>query len=197
MSTLSDDEALLQALQRGESQAFERVVRLHGDYLYRVALRVTRNEADAGDAVQEALIAALRGIGSFEGRSALRTWLHRLTVNAALQRMRSMERKGEVSMETLLTEVPEQRDEEPEWNFTESAESRVAQADVQATVAGAVDRLPEPYRIVIVLRDIEGYDTREVAEALHDTEGNVKVRLHRARAALKKLLEPLFRQGAL
>ena len=195
-TTPPSDEALVAGLKHGEEAAFESLVRQYGDYLYRVALRVTRNEAEAGEAVQEAFISTFRNIASFEARSSLKTWLHRLVVNAALMRRRAIERKGEVSIDELLPDIDVVR-EEPEWDFVESVEATLERESVRSAVTRAIDSLPEQYRILLVLRDIEGHDTREVAELLGDTEGNVKVRLHRARGALKKLLEPLFRGEAL
>lgn len=193
----AEEAALIAALRRGEDAAYVTLVRRYGDYLYRVALRVTRNETEAGEAVQEAFISTFRGIAGFESRSSLRTWLHRLAVNAALMRRRSTERKAEVSIEDLAPEVGLERESQPEWNFTESVETQATRDGVRRAVNEAIDRLPEQYRILIVLRDIEGYDTREVAQMLDDTEGNVKVRLHRARTALKRQLEPLYRTKAI
>lgn len=190
------ETALIAALKRGEEKAFEALVRQYGDYLYRVALRVTRSETEAGEAVQEALINAFRSIGGFESRSTLKTWLHRLAVNSALTRLRSIERRAEVSIDELIPEIDDVR-EEPEWNFVESVEAALERDSVRNAVTQAMGRLPDRYRTVLVLRDVEGFDTQEVAQLLGDTEGNVKVRLHRARAALKTLLEPLYRQEAL
>lgn len=193
----AEEVALIAALKRGDDAAYVTLVQRYGDYLYRVALRVTRNETEAGEAVQEAFISTFRGIAKFESRSALRTWLHRLVVNAALMRRRATERKAEVAIEDLAPEVDLEREAQPEWNFTESVETQASRDGVRRAVNEAIDRLPEQYRILIVLRDIEGYDTREVARMLDDTEGNVKVRLHRARTALKRLLEPLYRAKAI
>lgn len=191
-----EDQALVQGLQRNDPRAFETLVRRYGDYLYRVALRVAGREAEARDAVQEVFISVLRTIAGFEARSSLKTWLHRLTVNAVLMRLRSARRRPEVSIDDLV-QPPQGMRQEPEWLFTESEEAAAEREDVRARVRACIDRLPDSYRIVLVLRDIEGHDTREVAELIGETEGNVKVRLHRARAALKKLLEPLYRGDAL
>jgi RNA polymerase sigma-70 factor (ECF subfamily) len=118
--------------------------------------------------------------------------LHRLAVNAALMRVRARKRKQEVSIDELAPEFEGLRGPEPEWRFVESTEDMLARSGVRAAVLAAIDKLPDAYRVVIVLRDLEGFDTREVADQLDETESNVKVRLHRARAALKKLLEPTF-----
>ena len=138
----------------------------------------------------------LRHIGDFQGQASLKTWLYRLTVNATLTRIRAARRRQEIPIDELAPPLEGVR-EEREWNFSESPEASSAREDVRAAVRACIDRLPDNYRIVLVLRDVEGKDTREVAELLGETEGNVKVRLHRARAALKKLLEPLYRSEAL
>ena len=191
-----DDGPLLEGLRRNDAQAFEALVRRYGDYLYGVARRVAGSEAEAQDAVQDSFINVLRHIGDFQGQSSLKTWLYRLTVNATLTRLRAARRRQEISIDELAPPLEGVR-EEPEWNFSESPEASSAREDVRAAVRACIDRLPDNYRIVLVLRDVEGKDTREVAELLGETEGNVKVRLHRARAALKKLLEPLYRSEAL
>lgn len=189
------DRDLVTALRAGDRAAFESLVRRHGDYLYRVALRVAGSEPEARDAVQEAFVSALRAIGDFDGRAALRTWLYRLTVNAALMRLRARRRRREVSIDELVPEVEGVRDE-PDWAFVETVESIAAREQTRVAVQACIDRLPDNYRVVLVLRDIEGHDTREVAALLGESETNVKVRLHRARAAMKKLLEPLLGGGA-
>lgn len=190
-----EDAALLAGLRCDDAAAFETLVRRYGDYLYRVALRLARSEAEARDAVQDVFVSVLRNLDSFAGRASLKTWLYRLTVNATLMRMRAARRRREVSVDELVPPLEGMR-VEPEWSFSESLEASSEREEVRAAVRDAIDRLPDRYRTVLVLRDIEGHDTREVAVLLGDTEGNVKVRLHRARAALKKLLEPLYRGEA-
>lgn len=187
-----NEAQLIAALKRGEAAAFETLVRCHGDALYRLAVRVLGNEADARDAVQDGFISVFKEIKRFEARASLKTWLYRIILNAALMRRRTRHRKNEVSIEALLPQIDEFR-HEPEWNFTESAADIVTREHLRQHVRDQIDRLPEAYRTVLLLRDIEGYDTRETAELLGDSEGGVKVRLHRARAALKTLLEPLYK----
>lgn len=186
---------LLKDLRNGDRAAFEKLVRTYGNDLYRAAFRVAGNETDARDAVQDALLSALQHVHGFAGRSSLKTWLYRLTVNATLMRMRSRRRRQEVSMDDLVQPVEGIR-EEPAWRFVESAETSIARQDVRTAVRAGIDQLGESYRTVLILRDIQGHDTREVAAMLGETEGNIKVRLHRARAALKKLLEPLYLEQA-
>lgn len=184
---------LVAALQAGDAAAFETVVRRFGGRLLVVARQVLASEEDAHDALQDAFITAFKSIGRFEGKSKLSTWLHRVVVNAALMRLRSKKRKREQSIDDLLPTFVEdghQNCPTPEWN--QSALSGIQRKETQAAVRACIDQLPDDYRTVLLLRDMQELDTAEVAEQLGISEGNVKVRLHRARQALKTLLEPLF-----
>jgi RNA polymerase sigma-70 factor (ECF subfamily) len=162
-----------------------------------LAERILRDRGLAEDAVQDAFMAAFRGLESFEGRSSLKTWLHRITANAALAKLRRLKRLAEQPVDELLPEFDHHgcRIEAP-WTHTASMEELLESDAVRAHVAKGIEALPESYRIVLQLRDIEGYDTKEVATLLGIEANNVKVRLHRARAALKKLLEPVLRGEA-
>jgi RNA polymerase sigma factor (sigma-70 family) len=128
-------------------------------------------------------------IGSFEERSALPTWLHRIAVNAALVRLRSRRRRAEEPLEDLLPAFDEYGHREPVGRPAFDLEQAAGRAEELARVREAVDRLPDSYRLVLLLRDFEELSTEETAKALETTEGAVKLRLHRARAALKTLLE--------
>jgi len=180
-------------LKASEPSSFETVVRLYGGRLLVVARQILTSEEDAHDALQDAFITAFKSIGRFEGKSKLSTWLHRVIVNAALMRLRSRKRNREQSIDDLLPTFVEdghQARPTPEWN--QSALAGIQRKETQAAVRACIDQLPDDYRTVLLLRDIQELDTAEVAEQLGITEGNVKVRLHRARQALKTLLEPLF-----
>jgi RNA polymerase sigma-70 factor (ECF subfamily) len=190
-----NEAALVAALRAGDAAAFETVVRTYGGRLLVVARQVVGSEEDAQDALQDGLITAFRAIDRFEGKSKLSTWLHRVVVNAALMRLRSKRRKREQSIDELLPTFQEdghQSRPTPEWN--QSALAGIQRKEAQAAVRACIDQLPEDYRTVVLLRDIQELDTAEVAGLLGITEGNVKVRLHRARQALKTLLEPLVGQ---
>ena len=187
------DADLLAALTRGDPAAYEQLVRDHGGRLLAVARRFLRNEEDARDAVQDAFLQAWRNIERFEGRASLGTWLHRIAVNAALMKLRSRRRKGEESIDALMPEFDaDQCRVEPLWQLDESVESLVERQQVRDLVHESIDRLPDAYRTVLLLRDIEGYDTAEVAALLDASPEAIKTRLHRARSALKKLLEPVY-----
>lgn len=162
--------------------------------MLQLAERLVRDRACAEDVVQDAFIAAFAGLSDFEGRSTLKTWLHRITVNAALMKLRKQKRLAEQPIDDLLEEFDDRdcRIAAP-WNVLLDVEDVLHSARCQQLVREAMDRLPDGYRIVMQLRDIEDYSTSEVAAALDISESNVKVRLHRARAALKRLLEPMLR----
>ena len=163
-------------------------------WMLALAERMLRDRGLAEDAVQEAFISAQRGLSSFEGRSSIKTWLHRITVNASLTKLRQLKRLGEQSIDEHLPEFDRQdcRIEAP-WPYLATVQEILENAELRARVTAGIDELPDSYRIVLQLRDIQGYATGEVAALLEISEAYVKVRLHRARAALKKLLEPILR----
>ncbi len=188
---------LLAGLRAGQEDAFERLVRTHSGRMLSVCLRILRNHEEAKDAVQEAFVSAFRGIQAFEGTSLLGTWLHRIAVNASLMRLRSKKRRPEQSINALLpafTADGHARIEPRDWS--PSAVQMVETRETRDFVRSCIDRLPEIYRVVLLLRDIEELDTAETAEVLGVTDGVVKVRLHRARHALRRLLAERFGEGS-
>jgi len=188
-----DETALIIRLRSGDEQAFEAVVRTFGGRLLAVARRFVRNEEDAQDIVQSAYLSAFRGLEQFEGHSQLSTWLHRIVVNTALMRIRSRLRKPEESIDVLLPAF--QEDGHHVQRFSEwsaPADQLLEQKETRATVRACIEQLPENYRTVLLLRDIEELSTQEVAETLTMTQTAVKVRLHRARQALSTLLRQQY-----
>jgi RNA polymerase sigma-70 factor (ECF subfamily) len=194
-----DERALLERLRKGHDGAFEQLVRDTTPRLLAVARRITGNDEDARDAVQDGFISAFRALAKFEGQSRLSTWLHRIVVNASLMRLRAKRLKPEESIEDLLP-VYDARgyhvDEPPAWDTIQLEDAgKGDDAPPSATtklVREALDRLPETYRTVLLLRDIEGLDTQETADTLGVTPNAVKIRLHRARQAFKSLVEREF-----
>jgi RNA polymerase sigma-70 factor (ECF subfamily) len=187
------EEALLARLRAGEPAAFDELVHANIGRMLAVARRMLRSEEDARDAVQEAFLLAFRGIDRFQGGARLSTWLHRIAVNACLMKLRSRGRKPEQPIEELLPRFYEDGhriDPGPPWR-TEGPDP-VEERETRVLVREAIDRLPESYRNVLVLRDIEGLDTEETARLLDVKVDTVKVRLHRARQALRALLAPHF-----
>lgn len=193
----ADERRLLERLRAGDEAAFEVLVRANTGRLLAVARRLLPTEEDAREAVQEAFLSAFRSLPRFEGGSKLSTWLHRITVNAALMRLRTRRRKPEESLDAFLPSFLEDGHHAEVFStWPEPADRALERAEVQAMVRAQVERLPESYRTVLVLRDIEGMDTEEVAAALGMTTNAVKMRLHRGRQALRTLLEPMFRRDA-
>ncbi len=185
---------LLTALQNGDGERTQSFVREHIGWMLAVSNRIMRDPHHGEDAVQNAFAKIFDKIGQFKGDAAIKTWMHRIVVNECLMLMRKLRRTQTVMVDDLQPMYDKNgcRIEEP-WVTMETPESLALQSDTRAQVNKKIMQLPDNYRIVLVLRDIEELTTLEVAEMLQVSEANVKVRLHRARAALKKLLEPLMR----
>ena len=177
-----------------DANSADTLVRDNISWMLVVAQRLLKDRALAEDAVQEAFLSAFRGLDKFEQRSSLKTWLHRITVNACLMKLRQLKRLAEQPIDEYLPEFTRYgcRIEE-HWGNLASVEEILNNEQRSAQVHKMINKLPGNYRIVLLLRDIEGYNTEEVVELLGISESNVKVRLHRARAALKKLIEPILR----
>ena len=189
-SAPSADEALIARVRDGDPAAAELFVRRHGPQMLAVARRFFRNEQDAEDAVQDAFVSAFRSLPGFTGQSKLSTWLHRIVVNACLMKLRSARRRPAVSIETLLPSFDDtghQSSRVPDWKIP--SDDPAASDELRRAVRDAIDDLPEPYRLVLLLRDMEELDTEATAEALELSIPAVKTRLHRARQALRTLLE--------
>ena len=187
---------LLLRLRKGEPEAFETLVRGQTPRLLAVARRMLRSEQDAQDAVQEAFISAFKSLDSFEGTCQLSTWLHRIAVNAALMKLRSRRRKPEEPIDGFLPTFLEDGHHArhpPEWR--PDALALLENREEREFVRACIEELPESYRTVLILRDIEEMDTHDAAQMLGVTPNVVKVRLHRARQALRTLLEPRYRRG--
>lgn len=188
-----DETALIIRLRSGDEQAFEAMVRTFGGRLLAVARRFVHNEGDAQDIVQSAYLSAFRGLEQFEGNSRLSTWLHRIVVNTALMRIRSWRRKPEESIDALLPAFQEDGHHVQQFSeWSAPADQLLERKETRATVRACIEQLPENYRTVLLLRDIEELSTQEVAETLTMTPTAVKVRLHRARQALSTLLRKQY-----
>ena len=192
-----DEAALVARLRAGDDRAFEDLVRTYGSRLLAVARRFVRNDEDAQDVVQSAYLSAFRALEHFEGNCQLSTWLHRIVVNTALMRLRSRKRKPEESIEDLLPTFQEDGHHVEQFSdWSAPADVLLERRQTRVTVRACIERLPDNYRAVLLLRDIEERSTQEVAEALSMTPTAVKVRLHRARQALSTLLREQFTQPA-
>ena len=191
------DAAFVANLRAGDDRAFETLVRAHTAVLLRTARRFLRSEEDARDAVQDAFVSAFRSIAGFEENSQMSTWLHRILINCCLMRLRTLRRNAEESIEAYLPRFQDDGHQcEPSVHWGESVETILQRSEVREFVRSSIDRLPDTYREVLLLRDIEELTPEETAIALGITRNAVKVRLHRARQALRFLLDPHMRTAA-
>jgi RNA polymerase sigma-70 factor (ECF subfamily) len=198
-SDLADaqEAALLAGLRAGDDDAFETLVRSTSPRLLAVARRIVGNDDDARDVLQDAYLAAFRALDRFAGDAKLSTWLHRIVVNTALMRLRTRRRRPEEPIEPLLPAYLEdghQVRQPVEWS--DPVDVMMERAEIKAYVRAQIDRLPENYRTVLLLRDIEELNTPETATVMGISENAVKIRLHRARQALRALLDERFRPPA-
>ena len=187
---------LIPRLREGDADAYEELVRAEMGRMLSVARRYLRSEDDARDAVQEAFIAAFESIERFKGDSKLSTWLHRIVVNKALMKLRTKRRKPEESLEHLLPTYKEdghQTSESEPWGKP-TAHELLEEGEIRDAVRAAIEKLPESFRTVVLLRDLEGLSGAEAADMLGITPNAVKIRLHRARQALRSLLDPKVRE---
>ncbi len=199
LAVLSDEQTLVADLKAGDPAAYERLVRVYGGRMLQVARRFL-DEEDARDALQEALVSAWKSIDRFDGQSKVSTWLHRIVVNASLMRLRKKNTKIEKATEALEPLLPKYLEDghraDPGSGWTETPEQLLGRQEVRALVRRSILDLPESYRTVLLLRDIEGLSGKETAEAMDLTVSAVKVRLHRARQALREILADHLAEGA-
>jgi RNA polymerase sigma-70 factor (ECF subfamily) len=178
------DRELLAAHVAGDPEAFAELFRRHRDRLWAVALRTTANPEDAADALQDALVSAFRRGASYRGDAAVTTWLHRIVVNACLDRIRRAQvRRAEP--------LPGDLDTRRATTVEDLPEEATEQADRRAVVLAALAQLPVEQRTALVLVDMEGYSVEETADLLGIASGTVKSRCSRGRARLLPLLEGL------
>lgn len=182
-SALSDEEVVSRVLA-GDVASFEILMRRHNQRLYRIGRAILKNDAEAEDVMQDAYVRAYEHLGQFAGRAKFSTWLSRIAVNEALARRKSFGK--EEALETMGEE--QERSEERFAASGRNPEQQAGDAEMRGLLEGAISSLPDIYRAVIMLRDVEEMDTTETAMALELSEENVKTRLHRARAMLRKKL---------
>jgi RNA polymerase sigma-70 factor (ECF subfamily) len=189
----TSEAELVQRLRAGDSGALETLMERYTSRVYRLAFGITQHPADAEEVVQDVFLTLFRKIHSFEGRSALGTWIYRVTVNAALIKRRSQQTDREVSLESLLPRFrPDGRREgdpaslRADWSQT--PEEGLLSQETREILHQVITALPAPYRAVLLLRDVEGISTEEAASVVGTSVAAVKSRLHRARLAVRERL---------
>lgn len=184
-----EEAELIEQVRAGRTDAFENLVRKYQDRVFNTCWRIAGNLEDARDLTQDAFLKAYESIGGFRGQSGFYTWVFRIAVNLSLSHRRKSARRKTASLDAVpdgsqvesLAKRLTARQEDPERGARD--------ADRRARVAAALSALDDDHRAMIVLRDMEGFDYREIAEILELPEGTVKSRLFRARQALRELLE--------
>jgi len=192
--TAGDPEPqLVQRLRGGDHGALEILMERYASRVYRLAHGITRNAPDAEEVVQDVFLKLFRVIDAFEGRSALGTWIYRIATNEALNKRRGKRREVEVPIEEHLPSFQADGHREGDRAFllsdwSASPELATLTAETRARVRAAIDALPDNYRVVLLLRDLEELSNDEAAEVLGEPVSSVKSRLHRARMALREML---------
>lgn len=187
-----EDAGLLEQCRQGELSAFARLVAKYQDRIYNACWRICGHREDARDLTQQTFANALESIGTFRGSSSFYTWLFRIAVNLAISHQRSQARTASLSLDSptdrdgrhqassLAARLPNPGSLEPH--------DQLGRRELHSLVARALQNLDEEHRVVVVLRDIEGFDYQQIAEILQVAVGTVKSRLHRARMALRQQL---------
>ncbi len=175
-------------MRAGDEVAFEALLARYQGKIYRLALSFTKNREDAEEILQDVFLSVYRKIASFDGRSAFGTWLYRIAVNAALMKLRGREPAHE-SIDEHQPQFVGGRHARMIADWSEGADEVILRKERARIVQQAIEILPPEYRAVLVLRDLEGLSNSEVAEVLGDSLPAVKARLHRARLALRGMLE--------
>jgi len=171
--------------QAGNAAAFDFLYQLHSRRVYALCLRIVRNPSDAEDLLQEAFLQIFRKIGTFRGESAFSTWLHRMTVNVVLMRLRKK------ALPTASLEETTEPDED-----TGGPRKDIGAAVDRVNLERSVEKLPPGYRTVFVLHDVQGFEHNEIADIMGFSVGNSKSQLHKARTRLRELLQEETREQA-
>jgi len=192
-ATNASDSALVARLHAGDATALETLMARFAARVYRLAYGITGSAADAEEVVQDVFLTVFRKIGAFEARAALGTWIYRVAVNTALNKRRGKRAEVEVSLEEHLPTFKEDGHRQGDRSFlladwSEAPDAVLLSKEGRARVTAAIEHLPDTYRAILVLRDVEELSNEEAAEALGESVASVKSRLHRARMALREQL---------
>jgi RNA polymerase sigma-70 factor (ECF subfamily) len=185
------DHELIARVRKGEAAAFERLMRRYNQRLFRAARSVLRDDAEAEDVVQETFVRAYRHLADFKERSSLATWLTRIAIHEALARVRRSRRFGCLDdggddHERRISQVQSGR---------AGPEQETISRELRSVLVAAIDTLPQDLRIIFVLREVDGLSTVETSEILQVSTEAVRVRLHRARVALRTRVERTVGEG--
>lgn len=186
------DSQLVQRFRRGEIPAFEQLVSRYSARVFSLARRLTKSEEDAEEVLQDVFVTVFRKLRGFQGKSTFSSWLYRITVNASFMKLRSRRRKYHLGLEDVGPEV--ERAIVSRSVARDEAEQIAARAQLCDLLEQAIQKLPDEYRPVFVLRDIDGLTSQEVGKILQISVPAVKSRLHRSRLMLRKRLAAYYRE---
>jgi len=193
--TVPTDNQLIEEIRQGRADALETLVSRYETKVYNLAYRMLGNKEDAEDVLQDTFLNVVRSLGGFQARSSFSTWLYRVATNAALTRLRQKSRR-EKSEGEFLDEVYSVKEaahsETGLVDWSDNPAKQLLDVEARQVMKEAIDELPEIYRVVFVLRDVQGLPATEVAEVLDLSVPAVKSRLHRARLYLRNRLSDYF-----
>lgn len=184
------DDQIICRLRDGQEEAFELLVQRYRARVQRLALRFTRNREEAEEVSQEVFLTIYRKLDQFEGKSSFSTWLYRVAVNASLMRLRSQETTETVPIDDLVGDLVGDEEE-----AVKPPDSRLHSEEALAQIERAMEHMPEEFKTILILRDIEDFSNEEAAEIMDLSVAAVKSRLHRARGYLRKKLEDVYRES--
>jgi len=191
MASTVPDSVLVERLRSGDTGALEILMERYASRVFRVARGIARTDADAEEVVQDVFLALARKIEGFEGRAAIGTWIYRVATNAALLKRRGKRHQVETSLEESLPVFKDDghRDGPRAYllaDWSQTPERDLLEGETRAVLSRAIDQLPEAYRVVLILRDVEELSNEEAARILDESVSSIKSRLHRARMALRE-----------
>ncbi len=191
---VTDESALLQRAQGGDDSAFEQLVETFQDRVYGLALRMTRSSADAQEIAQDTFLAAYQNLATFRAEAAFGSWVHKIAANHALMRLRHRKVVAAAEPELKGPEFNERGSytEYPESDWSRRADDKIIDAELGGAIQRATDALPEGYREVFLLKDVEGLSYEEIAEVTGDSVPAIKSRLHRARLSLRQSIDEFY-----
>jgi len=193
-----EDRQLLARAQDGDVSAFEALVDAHRDKVYGLALRMTRSDADAAEITQDTFLSAYQHLKEFRGDAAFGSWVHRIAANNALMRLRHRRVAQAAEQELQGPEFTERGSlaEYPLSDWSRDAEGKALDAELGTAIQQAADQLPQGYREVFLLKDVEGLSYEQISEVTGDSIPAIKSRLHRARLALREAIDAFYNRDS-
>ncbi len=192
------EEQLVDSLRRGEDQAYQWLLENYLPQVYRLAHGITQDPMEAQDVTQEVFLSIFKKVREFQGNSSLLTWIYRIAVNASLDKVRSRQRRKEtVSIEEYLPSfTPDGRHAQEIADWSEMPLERLLNREARHKIQEAIEALPDDLRVVLVMKDVEGFPLKQICDILELSLPAVKSRLHRARLVLRGALSSYFQEGA-